>query len=236
MNDPHLARPVRVLIVEDEADLLEATVTYLRMDGMQVEGVSSLQAADEWLFAHEHDILVLDLGLPDGDGLEWLGPRPWLRDKGVITTTARGDASQRISGIRSGADLYLVKPVELEELSYAVQNLHRRIHRITSKQWTLNLTNWLLQSPEGRPIKLTHGESTLLKCLAESPGMPVSRDALVTELGHSPAHYDPRRLEIMVRRMRNKTQDILGYPLPFETVHGKGYAFTAAIALLGEAA
>jgi DNA-binding response OmpR family regulator len=230
-----LARPIQVLIVEDEADLLDAMITYLTMDGMRVEGVSTLLAADEWLFTHEHDILVLDLGLPDGDGLAWLGPRPWLRDKGVIITTARGDSNQRISGARSGADLYLVKPVELEELSYAVQNLHRRIHRVPSTQWSLNLTNWLLLSPDGRPIKLTHGEATLLKCLAESPGLPVSRDALVMQLGHSPVHYDPRRMEIMVRRLRNKTQEILGYPLPFETVHGKGYAFTAAITLLGEA-
>jgi DNA-binding response OmpR family regulator len=234
MNAPHLERPIRVLIVEDEADLLEAMVTYLTMDGMQVEGVGSLQAADAWLFANPHDILLLDLGLPDGDGLAWLGPRPWLRDKGVIITTARGDGNQRISGVRSGADQYLVKPVELEELSYAVQNLHRRMHRARSTQWSLNLTNWLLLSPEGRPIKLTHGESILLKCLAESPGLPVSRDALVVQLGYSPLHYDPRRMEIMVRRLRNKTQEILGYHLPFETVHGKGYAFTAAIALLGE--
>ena len=236
MNSSQLTRPIQVLIVEADADLRDTMVSYLRMDGLQAEGVSSLLAADEWLFTHEHDILVLDLGLPDEDGLAWLGPRPWVREKGVIVTGEAGGSTQRISSIRSGADLYLAKPVALEELSCVVQNLYRRIHRSSSTQWSLNLTEWLLLSPEGRPAKLTHGESTFLKCLAESPGLPVSRDTLVMELGHSPEHYDPRRLEIMVRRMRNKTKEVLGYPLPCETVHGKGYAFTAAIALFGEAA
>lgn len=226
---PESDKQTRVLIVEDEPDLQEAMVSYLNMEGLVADGVGSLQAATRWMTTHAYDVLVLDLGLPDGDGLAWLDSGVDVRDKGVIITTARGESAHRISGIKAGADVYLVKPVLLEELGSLIRNLVRRIRPETPRTWMLSTMTWSIASPEGQSIKLTHSEHTLLSHLARFAGKPVPREELVVSLGHDPDVYDARRMEIMVRRLRTKAREVLGYALPLETVHRCGYAFTAPI-------
>ncbi len=219
----------RVLVIEDEVDLQEALVTYLNIEGFTADGVSSLSAASQWIRTHQLDVLILDLGLSDGDGLQWLVQNEVLRQKGIIITTARGESKQRIEGIRSGADVYLVKPIQLEELASLVSNLMRRIQAKSLPHWTLSKMNWTLISPTGVPIKLTHSEALLLQKMADHPGQAVARQELVISLGHNPASYDFRRMEILVRRLRNKIRDVLGDELPLETVHKVGYAFTSPL-------
>lgn len=225
----HLA--AHILVIEDEPDLLDAMVRYLAMDGHITYAAANLQAAELCLTLHDMDIIVLDLGLPDGDGLVWLRTRPGLREKGVIMTTARGEGSSRVAGVRAGADVYLVKPVQLEELSALVRNLLHRLNRLDQPSWTLDTQSWNLLSPQGQAVKLTHSEQILLIELARSPGSSVARETLITALGQNPEIYDPRRMEIMVRRLRNKAKETLGFELPLGTAHRKGYAFTAPISL-----
>jgi len=219
----------RILIVEDEPDLLDALVSYLNMEGMHVHGVNSLGQAQAWMNANEFDILLLDLGLPDGDGLSWLKNRIDLRDKGVIITTARSDALSRVTGVRAGADVYLVKPVLPEEIISLVHNLMRRLNGQTPSTWVLDETCWRLLTPDGRPLQLTHSEHVLIQRLAKSSGHAVSKEDLATSLGHNPEHYDFRRLEILIRRLRNKAKETWDCTLPIETVYRLGYAFKANI-------
>ena len=218
----------RVLVIEDEDGLREAMVEYLQLDGCQAHGVDSLAQAEAWMKNHDLDILVLDLGLPDGDGLTWRQAKPHLRHKGLIITTARGARHDRIDAAKIGADLYLVKPVSLEELAPMVHNLAHRL-RPASSRWLYNSLEWSLRSPDGILIKLTHSEAMLVREVACSPGKPVSRHELIVALGENPDSYDTRRLEIMIRRLRNKAEKVLGYPLPLETVHRQGLAFTEPI-------
>ena len=220
----------RVLIIEDEDGLREAMADYLALEGCQAHGVPTLRQAEAWMLDHDVDILVLDLGLPDGDGLVWRQSKPHLRHKGLIVTTARGARSDRIEAAKIGADLYLVKPVSLEELAPMVHNLARRL-RPASAHWVFNALQWSLRSPEGVVIKLTHSEAILMRAVAASPGQPVARHDLIVALGENPQIYDMRRLEIMVRRLRNKAEKHLGRSLPLETVHRQGLAFTQAILL-----
>jgi DNA-binding response OmpR family regulator len=219
----------RVLVIEDEPDLLDALVGYLNMEGMVAHGVRSLGDAQSWLLSHDFDLLLLDLGLPDGDGIAWLRNQTDLRDKGVIITTARGDALSRIGGVRAGADGYLVKPLLFEEVVSLIHNLMRRLGGSAQAVWRLDDTGWRLVAPDGRPLKLTHSEHALLQRLARSRGQPVSREDLAHCLGQNPEHYDFRRLEILVRRLRNKAKETLDITLPLETAHRHGYAFTANI-------
>jgi DNA-binding response OmpR family regulator len=172
-------------------------------------------------------VLVLDLGLPDGDGLQWLSQTEQLRGKGVVITTARGQTQQRIEGIRAGADVYLVKPIQLEELASLVANLMRRMRSAASPSWSIDRTHWILRTGTGLAVKLTHSEAVLMIKMAERPGQVVPRQDLVLSLGHDPQHYDFRRMEILVRRLRNKVKTDLGCELPLETVRKVGYAFTA---------
>ncbi len=217
----------RVLVVEDEPDLLDAVVTFLNLEGMVADGVGSLAAVDSWVRTHDFDILILDLGLPDGDGLQWLSRQSGWLDKGVVITTARGQEHQRIEGVRTGADIYLVKPVALEELSSLLQNLWRRLRGQADNRWLLQPLGWLLQPPFGVSVRLTHSELLVLQRLATQPGSVVARQELVLALGHDPQTYDYRRMEVLIRRLRNKVRESAGVDLPLETVHRLGYAFVA---------
>ena len=127
MNSMLNDTPVRVLIIEDDPALREPLVSFLMLEGMQAQGVDSLEAADHAIRGQELDVLLLDLGLPDGNGLTWLSHRTDLSDKGVIITSARSDALSRVSGIRAGADMYLVKPVLPEEIASLIHNLMKRL-------------------------------------------------------------------------------------------------------------
>lgn len=220
---------LRVLIIEDEPDLLDAMVSFLNLDGLKAYGVGSLRTADQWLLSHTHDILVLDLGLPDGDGLAWLAARSDLTHKGVIITTARGESPARVAGVRAGAEAYLVKPVQLEELSALIGNLMRRRQQIAPEVWQLSVLNWTLNSPLGVSMKLTHSELKVMRMVTPCPGQVVTRHALIVGLGHNPDVYDPRRLEILIRRLRMKAEASFNLHFPLETAHGAGYSFTAAI-------
>ncbi len=218
----------RVLVVEDEAPLREAMVTFLNMDGLRAEGVGSLHAATLWRSKHVMDLMVLDLGLPDGDALQWLEANP-VGKAGLVICSARGHPQERIAGMQSGADAYLVKPVQLEELSLLVQKLLKRLLTPAGTTWTLDKINWTLAAPSGRALKLTHSEAQVIQMLAHSPGAAVSKNDIVIALGHQPATYDMRRMEILIRRLRNKAKEQLGTELPLETAHRLGYAFTAPV-------
>lgn len=222
--------PPKILIVEDEPELREATTTFLNLDGLVADGVGSLGAATTWLETHEVDILVLDLGLPDGDALSWFQRQSKLKNKGLVITTARGHSSDRIQGARHGADVYLVKPIALEELSLLLLNLRKRLAlQADAVAWQLNRKAWELQAPNGLCIDLTRNEMLLMEAISESDRQEVSREDLAKRLGHDLEHFDWRRVEIMVRRFRNKAVDHLGHSLPLKTIHGYGFVFTEAL-------
>ena len=223
----------KILVLEDEPSLLEAYISFLNLEGFVADGLGSLKAAQNWILTHDFDILILDLGFADGDGLDWLTNNPNLAGKGLIIVTARDSIRDKIKGIQAGADVYLTKPVPLEIISASAHNLFRRISKPPMTQWKINAINWMLKAPDNQEIKLTHSEMLLMVCFTEHQGQIVTKDALITSLGHSPEYYDNRRLEIMIRRLRSKALGQFGFDLPFETVHGRGFAFSAPISRVG---
>ena len=219
----------KILVLEDEPSLLEAYISFLNLEGFVADGLGSLNAAQNWILTHDFDILILDLGFADGDGLDWLNQQPNLASKGLMIVSARDGIKDKIKGIQAGADVYLTKPVPLEIIAASAHNLFKRLSKPPMSQWKINAINWMLKAPDNQEIKLTHSEMLLMVCFTEHQGQIVTKDILIASLGHSPEYYDSRRLEIMIRRLRAKVRTQLGFELPFETVHGKGFAFSAPI-------
>jgi two-component system OmpR family response regulator len=226
MSLPPTPQAPYTLVVEDDPNQREAIVTFLNLEGIAADGVGSLKIAERWLAIHRLDVLIIDLGLPDGDGLEWIANFSDLRTKGIIVTTARGRPEERLLGVRAGVDSYLVKPIHLEELTAVVRNVYRRISKPDEQQgWTLDILAWDLTAPNRTMIKLSRSETLVLNVLAQCGGSGASREALIKGLGQNPEIYDWRRMEILVRRLRGKIEQRLGIPLPLRTIHGYGYAF-----------
>lgn len=229
-------RGMSVLVVEDEDDLREAMVSHLNLEGFQTDGVGSVAALNAWFNTHDCDIVLLDLGLPDGDGLSVLDTLRSKRNSqrgssgslGVIVVTARGTVDDRIKGLTKGADAYLVKPVDSRELVAVTRSVANRIGLATANEWQFNPIAWTLRAPNDNTLlRLSRSESVVIDVLMKSPGQAVHRDKLVVALGRDPMTYDPRRMEILVRRLRQKAESTFGFPIPLTTVQGVGYAFTA---------
>lgn len=230
------AQRTTVLVVEDEVDLRDAMVSYLNLEGFHADGVGSVAALKAWFNTHDCQIVLLDLGLPDGDGLDVLQAlrRVCVRKSsmrgglGIIVVTARGQVENRITGLTLGADAYLVKPVDFRELVAVTRSVADRIASTKTIAWQFNSVSWTLQAPNGTPpLRLTRSESAVVSALMSLPGQVVSRDKLIVALGGNPLIYDPRRMEILIRRLRKKAESAFGLLLPVETVHSVGYAFTA---------
>jgi DNA-binding response OmpR family regulator len=250
--DPSQAKRAKVLVIEDEPDLREAIVSYLALEAIDAKGVGTLAEADAWRVANDFDIVVLDLGLPDGDGVRWLEAAPAVGLRGVIMLTARGAPAQRVTGLRAGADAYLVKPVALEELALTIRNLFARIDTPASGSavpgsaiagpaiggstlpesrppiWQLNTRTWILTAPNGNAMLLKHSERLLLEALLSPAGEVLTKERVVQSQGAKPDAFDYRRVETLLRRLRIRCRDTLASELPVQTIYGRGLAFTEA--------
>lgn len=218
----------RVLVVEDEADLNATMVSFLNLSGFAADGVRSLSGMKAWLTTHDCELVVLDLGLPDGDSTREIAALGADGRRRIVVATARDQVEDRVGGYARGADNYLVKPVDMRELVAVLTVLSQRLPP-RQPDWLLDPLGWHLTVPDGPRIRLTRSEVAVLRVMAGRPGQATERAAIAGALGLHPAGYDPRRLEILIRRLRRKISDATGAEAPIETAHGVGYAFTAGI-------
>ena len=226
------ARRIEALVIEDEASLQDAIFRSLQIEGIEALGLSSVEAANEFLKWNTAQVFIVDLNLPGLGGLEWLADRGRDPTTGVIVITGRNRENDRLRARELGADDFLAKPLDLEELVITVKNLLTRIATPAS-EWELDLTTWTLTAPDGRILRLTASELAFLTPLAESPGEPIDRRLITSYLTTSPDYYDMRRLEVLVRRLRKKISDTMTEPMPIQTARGVGYSFSAAIKVRG---
>lgn len=231
----------RIAVVEDEASLRGDLVEYLSACGHAVTGCEDGAALDRALAVHPVDMVILDVNLPGENGFS-IAKR--LRDHseiGIIMLTARGVNVDRVVGLEIGADVYLVKPVELRELEAQVRTLARRIQAAPPAPmpapaaaphptgWVYDQVAWALVAPGGAALKLTANERIFVNLLVERPGEPVSRADIFRALGKREWDVGDRSVDSMVRRLRAKGEETLGGELPIEAVHGTGYAFAAPV-------
>lgn len=225
----------RILVVEDEPSLRNDLVDYLTMRGFATTGVGTARELRVELgLPVPPAIVILDIGLPDGNGFELAGEIRQRVDCGIIMLTALGEVDDRIRGFESGADIYLVKHSSLREIEATVQSLMRRLQdpRNTAvgrvqDQWRLDRSTWHLATPNGTPIKLTATELAFIVALLEKAGQPCSRDELAQVLARPQTNWDNRHLDAVVNRLRRKIKDIGQVEAPIKMVYGRGYTFSA---------
>lgn len=232
-----MANTHRILIVDDDARLRELLLRYLSEQGFEAKAVGDGKSLDKALTLKRYHLLVLDLMLPDEDGLSILRR---LRGAGesvpVILLTAKGDEIDRIVGLEMGADDYLPKPFNPREL---VARIHAVLRRkgfqpvgapefeeksISFGDCELDLATRVL-TRFGEQISLSTGEFALLRALVTHPRQPLSRDQLM-ELARGRDH-DPfdRAIDVQVSRLRKLVEPDPAKPRFIQTVWGHGYVF-----------
>lgn len=217
---------MRLLLVEDDQLLSDSLSRQLETDGFTVDATGTAGGAAHLAPQEDYRAVVLDLGLPDGNGLDLL--RQW-RNQGlvlpVMILTARGDWQDKVDGLKAGADDYLAKPFQVEELVARLQALIRRVEgrvdtQIRVGNFTLDEHRQALITPDGQTQPLTGTEFRLLRCLMSRPGQLFSKDQLLEQvysLDHNPSL---NAIETYIRRLRKRVgrKTII-------TRRGQGYAF-----------
>ncbi len=226
------ARVPSIVVVEDNETLRDELVCYLADEGFVVRGVDTGEALTQSLQEQDADLLILDLNLPEEDGLSITRRmRSALPGMGIIMLTARVRGADRLEGYASGADVYLTKPTRPEELVAVVRNLFTRLHaRTAPPRWLLDMASLSLDTPLGKRIELTASEARLLKELAIN-GQFLSHAALYLRFGEEsqPDKVNKGRLEVLVSRLRSKLGPHVGDGIDIRAVRGQGYQLGFAV-------
>ena len=224
----------RVLVADDDAKILKVVGEALRQEGYSVSTASDGAAALQMCRSQNPHLVVLDVTMPEMDGLEVCGR---LRAAGsqvpILILSARGDETDRVVGFRLGADDYLVKPFSISELLLRVKAILRRTgsevapasnDRISSGDLEMDRTTRRC-TMRGEPISLTPREFELLWLLAAHPGQVFPREALVEHVWKSDYEGDPAVVAVYIRRLRERIEQNPSEPEHLKTVWGIGYKF-----------
>ena len=226
--------PSRLLLIDDDARLAAMVADYLRNAGFEVTHAPTLAAGREQLAQTSFDALVLDLMLPDGDGLDLtreLRASPRTRSLPLLMLTARGEPLDRIVGLELGADDYLGKPFEPRELLARLKALLRRVAPAAGADELLRFGRLeidlgaRLARLDGKPCDLTSHQFDLLVVLARSPGRVLSRDQIMDQLKGHPLEAFDRSIDVHISRIRAVIEDDPKNPRRVITVRGAGYVF-----------
>ena len=224
----------RLLLIDDDARLAAMVGDYLGRSGYSVDAAGSLAEGRSRLAAHGYDALVLDLMLPDGDGLDLcreLRGASKTRHLPLLMLTARGEPLDRIVGLELGADDYLAKPFEPRELLARVKALLRRASPQPADDDVLRFGRLEIDLGArtarlgGKPCDLTGHQFDLLVVLAQSPGRVLSRDQIMDSLKGHPLEAFDRSIDVHISRIRAVIEDDPKAPRRVLTVRGTGYVF-----------
>ncbi len=223
---------------------------YLTQEGFRVSAAETGEAMRACMAESDVELVLLDLVLPDADGLNLVRELREQHDVPVIMLSGRGDMVDRVVGLEMGADDYIAKPFHLREVLARIKSVLRRSQAhagapgapaaeelaaapagddIAFDGWQLNLARRELTAPDGNPVELTTGEFDLLSAFARNPNRVLNRDQLM-DLAKSRdwSPYD-RSIDTQVGRLRKKVERDPSHPELIKTVRGVGYVFTPKV-------
>ena len=214
----------------------EAVAEYLTLRGFRVSGVADGHEMDSILADETVDLILLDLNLPGEDGIALTKRLKSEKTVGIIIVTAFSESEDRVLGLETGADDYVVKPFNFRELVARINSVLRRLSGsgenrndaasvIKVGEWLFDRSEGTLRKPDGAPLELSAAERDLLTVLVDNPGMAMSRDVLLDKLSHR--EWDPfdRSIDVRVTRLRRKIEADPTRPTIIKTVRGVGYVF-----------
>ncbi|BDX00104.1 response regulator [Maricaulis maris] len=217
-----------ILVVDDDDRIRNLLKRFLQERGFRVSTAPNADKALSTLNSLAFDLLVLDVMMPGMDGFELTEAVRKRGETPILLLTARGDAEDRIKGLSLGADDYLPKPFEPEELVLRINAILRRakpvqaaIQRVSFGPWSFDIARESLTN-DGAPVRLTGGEAALLGALAASAGQTVSRLTLSERTGGG-----ERAVDVQVTRLRRKLESDPKEPMHLQTVRGEGYRLLA---------
>ena len=226
--------PKHILIVDDEADLVELVSYNLKKEGFTVDSASGGEAALTKMRKDKYDLVILDLMLPGIQGIELcriLRNDPKTAGLPIIMLTAKGEEVDRILGLEMGADDYITKPFSPRELVARVRAVLRRSTEKPLTEKILKIGELELDrerytvSIKGKPIKLSATEFKLLLFLTERKGKVFSRGQLLDAIWRDEAFVEPRTVDVHIRRLRSHIEEDPANPRYIKTMRGLGYLF-----------
>ena len=229
--------PSLVFVVEDDADVAQLIVSALKDFGFSVEGFGTGASVLRRLQIEKPDLCVVDLGLPDMDGLDLVRRITAESDAGVLILTGRGHTADRVMGLELGGDDYVIKPFEPRELVARIRSILRRRTALGTPGnkrrrfasflgWKLDYAANLLTAPDGTEHLLGTAETQVLRCFVERPNQILTREQLMGSRDLLPTD---RSIDVRISRLRKRIEPDAGEPAIIKTVYGAGYMFSADV-------
>ncbi|MEK9878307.1 MAG: response regulator [Paracoccaceae bacterium] len=223
---------LHLLIVDDDQRIRELLQKYLMRNGFMVSIARDAAQAKRLLKGLAFDLIVLDIMMPEQDGLSLTRELRETIDTPILLLTARNEVEDRISGLEAGADDYLPKPFEPKELLLRIHAILRRMPEVappedTPKMLSLGATRYDVQKGElwdgDTQIRLTSTELELMRIFSKNIGQALSRMELVTQMGREDGNSQDRAIDVQITRLRKKIETNPKEPRYLQTVRGSGY-------------
>jgi two-component system OmpR family response regulator len=225
--------PSRILIVEDDIVVREIIARHLQRDGFEAIEADSIANGERLFAERDIDLVIADINLPDGAGFDLVATMRRTRDVPVIYVTTRDASADRVHGLESGGDDYVIKPVDPDELQARIRAVLRRYNRpdqrlaqpesvVAFAGWTVDLVRRELADPKGEVVNLTRAEFDLFAALMQTKAI-LSRDYLLEVVSSTNTTAKLRTIDVLVSRVRRKLAAAPGPAPRLVTVSGEGY-------------